>query len=164
MVSLYEIPVRTLRGEPFDMTSLRGRKVLLVNTASECGYTPQLAQLQELHENYAAGGLRVIGVPCNDFGHQEPGTAGEIEQFCELNYGVSFTLLEKSVCKAGPQQHPLFRWLQHKSENGTGDFEITWNFQKYCISEKGHIEHVIAPARDALDPEILQWITQHKLF
>jgi len=134
MSNLYDFKATTLAGKPFDLKMLEGRLVLAVNTASECGFTPQYAGLEALHREYSARGLAVLGFPCNQFGAQEPGGAAEIAAFCEKNYGVSFPLLEKTEVN-GPDAHPLYRWL--RAESGGGDIE--WNFVKFLIGRDGEL-------------------------
>lgn len=136
MTSAYDFTFETLRGETFPLRDLRGHPVLVVNTASKCGFTPQYAGLQALWESYGPGGLKVIGVPCNDFGGQEPGSAEEIGQFCQMNYGVSFPIMAK-VHTTGPQAHPFFRWVVE--EKGFLA-RPRWNFYKYLIRKDGSLQ------------------------
>ncbi len=133
---LYAVKIQSIEGEALDLSTYKGKKILFVNVASECGYTPQYKELQMLQEKYSDK-LVVIGVPCNQFGGQEPGTPKEIATFCEKNYGVTFTLTEKVDVK-GKEQHPLYQWLTQKSENGMEDSSVKWNFQKYLIDENGN--------------------------
>lgn len=133
--SIYEIEINSLGGEPIDLAEFKGKKVLFVNVASECGFTPQYAELQELYDTYQDR-LVVIGLPCNQFGGQEPGTADEIESFCKKNYGVTFLMTEKIDVK-GDNQHPLYTWLTEKNLNGVDNSSVKWNFQKYLIDENG---------------------------
>ena len=135
--SIYDIRINDLRGELIDLNQAKGKKLLIVNTASKCGFTNQYAELQKLHQNYSES-LVVLGVPCNQFGKQEPGNAAEINEFCELNYGVSFTLTEKVDVKGG-KQHPLYAWLTQKKLNGVKNSSVKWNFQKYLIDEEGKL-------------------------
>ncbi len=151
--NIHSFHVKTLGGKEFRFDSLKGRNVLLVNTASVCGYTPQYKQLQELHEKHGKQ-VTVIGIPCNDFGGQEPGSAEEIGEFCSLNFGVTFTLLEKMQAK-GEQAHPLFRWLSDKELNGVNDIKPQWNFGKYVICKNGELIHYFAPPVSPLDEELL---------
>jgi len=136
-VSLYDISINSLTGEPIDLSSFKGKKILIVNTASECGFTGQYEGLQELYNTYKDK-LVVIGVPCNQFGGQEPGTASEIQSFCKQNYGVTFLMTEKVDVK-GENQHPLYKWLTSKELNGVSSSSVKWNFQKYLIDEKGNL-------------------------
>ncbi len=135
--SLYDISINSLTGEPIDLSSFKGKKILIVNTASECGFTGQYEGLQELYNTYKDK-LVVIGVPCNQFGGQEPGTASEIQSFCKQNYGVTFLMTEKVDVK-GENQHPLYKWLTSKELNGVSSSSVKWNFQKYLIDEKGNL-------------------------
>lgn len=134
-LSIYDITINSLSGEKIDLEQFKGKKLLIVNTASECGFTKQYADLQILSETYKDQ-LVVIGVPCNQFGGQEPGNADEIMSFCETNYGVTFLLTEKVDVK-GDNQHPLYTWLTQKEMNGIKNTSIKWNFQKYLIDENG---------------------------
>ena len=135
--SLYDISINSLTGGPIDLSSFKGKKILIVNTASECGFTGQYEGLQELYNTYKDK-LVVIGVPCNQFGGQEPGTASEIQSFCKQNYGVTFLMTEKVDVKGG-NQHPLYKWLTSKELNGVSSSSVKWNFQKYLIDEKGNL-------------------------
>lgn len=134
--SLYDISINSITGEPIDFKSFKGKKILFVNTASECGFTGQYADLEKLHKKYQDK-LVVIGIPCNQFGGQEPGTLTEIKSFCEVNYGVTFLLTEKVDVK-GDNQHPLYSWLTRKEQNGVKSTSVKWNFQKYLIDENGN--------------------------
>jgi len=134
--SLYDISINSINGELIDLKSFKGKKILFVNTASECGFTGQYADLEKLHKKYEDK-LVVIGVPCNQFGGQEPGTLTEIKTFCEVNYGVTFLLTEKVDVK-GDNQHPLYAWLTNKEKNGLKSSSVKWNFQKYLIDENGN--------------------------
>ncbi len=133
--SVYDINIKTLQGKTLNLSKYKGKKILFVNVASKCGFTPQYKELQKLYEKYEDK-LVVIGVPCNQFGSQEPGSSNEIEQFCEFNYGVTFPMTEKIDVK-GSQQHPLYKWLTNKSKNGKKSSSVKWNFQKYLIDENG---------------------------
>lgn len=131
---LYGIKINTLQGKPLDLSEFKGKKILFVNVASKCGFTPQYRELQELSETYK--NLVVIGVPCNQFGKQEPGNSEEIEEFCQVNYGVSFLITEKIDVK-GSNKHPLYAWLTTKTINGKQNSTVKWNFQKYLVDEHG---------------------------
>jgi len=135
--SIYDISINNLQGKPIDLKTFKGKHILFVNVASKCGFTPQYKALQELQENYSET-LTVIGVPCNQFGSQEPGNADAIEVFCEVNYGVSFLITEKIDVK-GKQQHPLYAWLTKASKNGKSSSSVKWNFQKYMVSPDGKL-------------------------
>ncbi|MEM9679307.1 MAG: glutathione peroxidase [Bacteroidota bacterium] len=135
--SLYDIEINSLQGKPIDLAQFKGKHIVFVNVASKCGFTPQYRELQQLHETYKDK-LQVIGIPCNQFGKQEPGNATEIESFCEINYGVTFPITEKVDVK-GSQQHPLYKWLTTKAMNGKKSSNVKWNFQKYLVNGKGHL-------------------------
>jgi len=135
--SIYDIKINSLIDQPIDLTEFKAKKILIVNVASKCGFTPQYKDLQELHDMYKDK-LVIIGVPCNQFGEQEPGEAEEIQSFCQKNYGVEFLITEKIDVK-GENQHPLYQWLTQKSFNGQLDSEVKWNFQKYLIDENGQL-------------------------
>lgn len=135
--SIYDIEINSISGEPIDLFQFSGKKMLIVNVASQCGFTGQYKDLQKLHEHYQDK-LQVIGVPCNQFGAQEPGSANEISSFCERNYGVKFLITEKIKVK-GSEQHPLYSWLTKKSNNGAINSSVKWNFQKYLIDENGNL-------------------------
>ena len=136
-VSIYDYEINSLQGKPIDLSQFKGKKMLFVNVASKCGFTPQYKDLQRLHENYKDT-LEVIGVPCNQFGRQEPGSASEIEEFCQVNYGVDFLITEKVDVK-GSNQHPLYQWLTKKALNGRKSASVKWNFQKYLVDEEGQL-------------------------
>ncbi len=154
----YSFEVKTLVGEDFALSSLKGKKVMVVNTASKCGLTPQYEQLQAIYEKYGGEDFEIIGFPANNFMNQEPGTAEEIAEFCQINYGVTFPMMAKISVK-GDDQHPLYQWLTQKSKNGVTDSKVQWNFQKYLIGPDGTLEKVIPPKTKPDDPEIIAWIT-----
>ena len=154
MNSIHQFSVEGLEGETLDFASFAGKKVLVVNVASECGYTPQYQQLQELYTHFGDR-LVVVGFPCNDFGAQESGSADAIRQFCKKRFGVTFPLAAKVQIK-GPNPHPVYRWLTHAAENGHSDSHVSWNFQKYLLDEQGHLLAVFPPACDPLDPALLE--------
>jgi glutathione peroxidase len=137
LTSIYDIQINSLQGNSINLSNFKDKYLLIVNVASKCGFTPQYKELQKLHEKYKKS-LIVIGVPCNQFGQQEPGEAFEIQEFCEANYGVEFLITEKIDVK-GNNQHPLFKWLTDKSLNGCKDSKVKWNFQKYLINPKGNL-------------------------
>jgi len=136
-MSFYDFTLNSIDGKPIAFSSFKGKKVLLVNTASQCGYTPQYADLQKLHEQYGEK-LTVVGIPANNFGGQEPGSNEQISGFCSKNYGVTFQMLEKISVK-GSDMHPLYAWLSDKNQNGWNDQTPNWNFCKYLISEDGKL-------------------------
>ena len=137
-VSFYSLKLKSLDGkEEWSFEDFKGKKVLIVNTASECGYTPQYEGLQKLHEKYK-GKLIIIGCPCNQFGGQEPGDQQKIGAFCQKNYGVTFRLSEKLDVR-GDNRHAVYAWLCEKAQNGAMDASVTWNFNKFLIDEKGNL-------------------------
>ncbi|HEX8549047.1 MAG TPA: glutathione peroxidase [Cytophagaceae bacterium] len=154
--SFYEFKVNGLDGTVVDFSKFKGKKVLIVNTASECGFTPQYAELQKLHEQYGSK-VTVIGVPSNDFGGQEPGDATQIQNFCQKNFGVTFQMLEKATVK-GSDKHPLYQWLSDKSKNGWNDQEPKWNFSKYLINEKGELVKFYPSSVSPMSKELLEAI------
>jgi glutathione peroxidase len=154
----YDFTVKTLGGEDFNLSSLEGKKVMVVNTASKCGLTPQYEQLQAIYEQYGGDDFVIIGFPANNFMNQEPGTAEEIREFCSVNYGVTFPMMAKISVK-GDDQHPLYQWLTQKDKNSFKDSKVQWNFQKYLISPEGELQKVIPPKTKPDDPEIIAWIT-----
>ena len=133
--SLYTVEINSLQGKPINLSDFKGKKILFVNVASKCGFTPQYRELEELQQANKDH-LVVIGVPCNQFGQQEPGNADEIQEFCEVNYGVSFLITEKIDVK-GSNQHNLYEWLTKKEVNGKQNTKVKWNFQKYLVDEEG---------------------------
>ncbi|WP_425596960.1 glutathione peroxidase [Seonamhaeicola maritimus] len=135
--SPFEIKINSIHGEPINLLQFKGKHILIVNVASKCGFTSQYKELQKMYEMYKDT-LQIIGVPCNQFGGQEPGTLEEINSFCQINYGVSFPLTEKIEVK-GKNQHPLYTWLTNKTNNGVKSSEVKWNFQKYLIDPKGNL-------------------------
>ena len=153
----YDFRVKTLEGEEFNFSTLKGKKVLIVNTASKCGYTPQYEDLQTLHEQYGKN-LVIIGFPANNFANQEPGTALEIRQFCTDKYEVTFPLMEKISVK-GDDIHPLYKWLTSKSLNGVMDSEVKWNFQKYLIDENGKLVDVLYSKEKPGSEKVITWLS-----
>lgn len=151
-MTLYDFSLNYLNGNPIEWKAFEGKKVLLVNVASECGLTPQYTQLQEMMEEFGGNDFTILGVPCNDFAGQEPGTAEEIATFCSTNYGVSFPLSEK-VHTVGSDIHPIYQWLFDQTNS-----EVTWNFQKFLINEKGEVVGVHSPQTEPSDDQILDWI------
>ena len=154
--TVYDYSINDIKGKPFDLSKFKGKKILLVNVASACGYTPQYKGLEELYENFKDK-VEVIGLPCNDFGEQEPGTPQEIEQFCEVNFGVTFPLTEK-VKILGPDPHPLYQFLMKKELNGYRDSEVRWNFQKYLIDENGNLVKIFSTLVEPLSEELLAMV------
>lgn len=155
--TLYDFSCKTLDGKDFSFSTLKGKKIMIVNTASECGFTPQYKDLQALYEKYKDANFTIIGFPCNDFGKQEPGTGEEIQSFCTKNFGVTFPLMEKVVVK-GDDKCAVYKWLSSKEENGVEDSKVAWNFNKYLIDENGKYVKHIGSATNPLDKEITSWI------
>ena len=153
-MTLYDIPLRTLGGEPTSLGDYRGRAVLLVNVASKCGLTPQYAGLERLQKEYGDRGLTVLGVPCNQFGGQEPGSAEEIETFCSTTYGVSFPLLEKTEVN-GADRHPLYVELTRLADADGEAGDVQWNFEKFLISPAGEPVARIRPRTEPDAPELV---------
>lgn len=157
--NLYDFKVKDIDGKEFDLSSLKGKKVMLVNVASKCGLTPQYEQLEALSKQYKNKNFVIIGFPSDNFAGQEFDTNSEIKQFCSLTYGVTFPMMSKIDVK-GDHQSPVYRWLTRKSENGYSDNTVEWNFQKYLIDEKGNLSMVIPP-RELPDSErIIRWIEE----
>ncbi|MBS3992240.1 MAG: glutathione peroxidase [Bacteroidetes bacterium] len=157
--SIHKFVVFDINHMPFDFAKLKGKKIIVVNTASKCGYTPQYEQLQKLYEKYQQKGLVIVGFPANNFRNQEPGTNEEIAEFCKLNYGVTFPMMEKISVK-GDDIHPIYQFLTQMEKNGVLDSEVAWNFQKYLINEKGILVKMIKHSTSPLDDEIIKWIEQ----
>lgn len=155
--SFYDFTVKTIDGKDYALSQLKGKKVLVVNVASKCGLTPQYEGLQELYTKYADKGLIIIGFPANNFKGQEPGSNEEIQEFCTLNYGVTFPMMEK-ISVQGDDIAPLYKWLTTKEGNGKADAEVTWNFQKFMISENGEWIGSVPPRTSPLSDEIIKWI------
>ena len=152
----YDFKVKTLEGKDFDFASLKGKKVMVVNTASKCGYTPQYKDLEEIYEKNQ-GNLVIIGFPANNFLNQEPGSATEIRAFCTANYGVTFPMMEKISVK-GDDMAPIYKWLTSKSQNGVMDSSVKWNFQKYLIDENGKLIDVIYSSEKPTSDKVTAWI------
>jgi len=153
MKSFYDLQLNDINGDEIDLQSFKGKKVLLVNVASKCGYTDQYADLQELYETHGDK-LEIIGIPCNDFGRQEPGSASEIQNFCKLNYGVTFTLAEKQKIKSEPISG-IYQWLSDPNLNGWNSSLPSWNFCKYVINESGELTHFFKSGVNPNGKEIL---------
>jgi glutathione peroxidase len=153
----YSYTVKTIDGNDFALSQLKGKKVLVVNVASKCGLTPQYEQLQALYEQYKDRGFTIIGFPANNFGAQEPGTNEEIKEFCTATYGVTFPVMAKISVK-GDDIAPLYQWLTTKAGNGREEAEVQWNFQKFLIGENGEWVKSIAPRTSPNDEEIIAWI------
>jgi glutathione peroxidase len=155
--TFHDFKVKTIEGKDFDLASLKGKKVMVVNTASKCGLTPQYEDLQKLYSKYVSKNFVIIGFPANNFLSQEPGSNSEIKQFCTSEYGVTFPMMEKISVK-GDDMAPVYQWLTQKSENGVLDSEVKWNFQKYLVDENGKLVKMISPRDKPDSEEIIQWI------
>jgi glutathione peroxidase len=153
MNTIHTFKVESIEGGSIDFAQFKGNKIIVVNVASECGYTPQYKQLQELYENFE-GKATIVGFPANNFGGQEPGTNQEIQQFCSLRYGVTFPM----AAKIDINTHPVYQWLTQKAQNGLMDSEVSWNFQKYLLDENGQLVRSLPSAVSPLDDEILNWL------
>ena len=156
MASIHNICIEGINGKDIRLEQFRGKKLMIVNVASECDYTPQYDQLEDLYRHYEAS-LAIIGCPCNDFGNQEPGEEKEIASFCQTFFHVTFPLSKKINIRSTPV-HPLYQWLTDKTLNGVLDNEVSWNFQKYMINPEGELEHMFSPETSPLDDQIIQWI------
>jgi glutathione peroxidase len=155
--NFYDFTVQSIDGKEFPLSELKGKKVLVVNVASKCGLTPQYEQLQDLYETYGGDDFTIIGFPANNFGKQEPGTNEEIQQFCRLNYGVTFPMMAK-ISVTGDDKAPVYKWLTEKIQNGKEDAEVTWNFQKFMIDKDGNWVGMVPPKTNPMDEEIISWI------
>jgi len=156
--SLYDFKVKDIYGEEFDFRNLKGKKIMIVNTASKCGLTSQYKGLENLYSRYKNMNFVIIGFPANNFLWQEPGSNEKIANFCKENYGVSFPMMSK-ISVRGSSMHPLYKFLTDKSKNGVISSSVSWNFQKYLINEDGSIYKVISPRTNPEDPKIIDWIT-----
>ena len=157
--SFHDFTVTTIDGKSFPLSNLKGKKVLVVNTASKCGLTKQYKDLEFLYQNYGGDNFEIIGFPANNFMNQEPGTNKEIHEFCKKNYGISFLIMAKISVK-GNNTHPLYQWLTQKSLNGKMDSKIKWNFQKYLIDENGQLIDMVEPRESPSCVKIIKWISQ----
>ena len=155
--TIYQFSVEDLYGEIFDFSKLKGKKIMIVNTASKCGLTPQYKALQSLYEKFSETNFVIVGFPANNFLWQEPGTNEEIAEFCAQNYGVTFPMMGK-ISVVGSNQHPIYSFLTKKKLNGSIDSMVTWNFQKFLIDENGYVVKSISPRRQPDDEEVINWI------
>jgi glutathione peroxidase len=156
---IYGFTVKTIDGEDFSFSSLKGKKIMIVNVASRCGLTPQYKVLQKLYEKYKDKNFVIVGFPANNFGAQEPGSNAEIKTFCTNDYGVTFPMMAKISVK-GEDMAPIYQWLTSEKWNGTGDAEVTWNFQKFLIDENGRWVKSLAPKTSPDSEEIISWIEE----
>ncbi len=159
--NFYDFTVKDIDGNNFPLSQLKGKKVMVVNVASKCGFTPQYEQLEAVYKKYSSNNFVIIGFPANDFKEQEPGTNREIKLFCTENYGVTFPMMGKIHVK-GDSIHPLYKWLTQKSLNGVEDSHVKWNFQKYLINRQGQIEMVVSPWTKPDNKKIIKWIEGEK--
>ena len=155
--TIYQFKVETLSGEEFDFSMLKGKKMMIVNTASECGFTPQYENLQKLYDTYKDDNFVIVGFPANNFNSQEPGTNEEIAEFCKKNYGVTFPMMDKVSVK-GDDTHDVYQFLTQKVRNGYEDSEVSWNFQKYLIDENGRLVRMVDSKTLPDDESIVNWI------
>jgi glutathione peroxidase len=156
--NFHSFKTKTIDGADFDLASLKGKKVLVVNTASKCGLTPQYKDLQDLYAKYGGDNFMVIGFPANNFLSQEPGSNADIKQFCKEEYKVTFPMMQKISVK-GDDMDPIYKWLTSKALNGKMDAEVSWNFQKFMIDENGNFVDMVSPKTKPNDEKILKWIT-----
>ena len=154
---IYDYTVNDINGNKFDFSTLSGKKVIIVNTASNCGFAEQYGELEELYHKYKSTGLEIVAFPSNDFKNLEPGTNEEIEKFCKENYNVSFWLMEKSNVK-GEDQIDIYKYLTNKDINGVMDSKVGWNFQKYLVDRNGHLVKYIPAKVSPLDTAIVNWV------
>ncbi len=157
--SIHQFVVIDIEGNKFDFSSLKGKKIMVVNTASRCGLTPQYEKLEELYTKYKSKNFIIVGFPANDFLMQEPGSNEDIAKFCKKNYGVSFPMMSK-ISVNGKKIHPVYKFLTKKSLNGLKDNKVEWNFQKYLLDEKGYLVRVISPSTAPDDASIVEWINK----
>ncbi|MFP4041643.1 MAG: glutathione peroxidase [Bacteroidales bacterium] len=157
--SFHDFTMKDIDGNDIELSQFAGKKLLVVNTASKCGFTSQYEGLQEIYEKYGSENFTVIGFPANNFKNQEPGSNEEIKQFCSKNYGVTFPMMEKISVK-GEDQHPLYQWLTQRKYNGKMDSKVKWNFQKYLIDEEGQLVDVFFSRTKPNSQKIVNWIEQ----
>jgi len=155
--TFFDFTVEAIDGSAFGLAQLKGKKVLVVNTASKCGFTPQYEGLEKLYQKYGGEKFTIIGFPANNFLRQEPGTNDEIAEFCKINYGVTFPMMAKISVK-GKNKHEVYQWLTQKEQNGVMDSKVSWNFQKYLIDEEGRLVNTFPPKTKPFDEKIVAWI------
>lgn len=155
--TFYDYTVEDITGNTYNLADLKGKKVLVVNTASKCGFTPQYADLEKLYQEYKDRNFIIIGFPANNFMGQEPGTNEEIKNFCMVNYGVSFPMMSKISVK-GDDMAPVYKWLTTKDLNGVMDSKVGWNFQKYLIDEKGNLVDMLSSKEKPYSEKIISWL------
>lgn len=157
--SFYDLKAKTIDGKVFNFSDLKGKKVLIVNTASKCSFTTQYADLEKVYNQFKDANFVIIGFPANNFGKQEPGSNEEIKEFCTKNYGVSFPMMEKISVK-GDDIDPIYQWLTEKKLNGKMDSSVKWNFQKYLIDENGNLVDVVYSNEKPSGDKIVNWISK----
>lgn len=157
MKTIYDYKVEDINGEEFDFADLKGKKILIVNTASKCGFTPQFEGLEKLYQKYKDQNFIIVGFPSNDFGQQDPGTNEEIAEFCRINYGVSFPMMSKISVK-GENMAPIYQFLTQKELNGEKNSSVKWNFQKYLINEDGTLHDYFYSITNPESKKITKWI------
>lgn len=157
--SFYDLKSTTIDGKEFNFSSLKGKKVMVVNTASKCGFTPQYEDLEKIYKAYKDKNFVIIGFPANNFNKQEPGTNADIKEFCTKNYGVSFQMMEKISVK-GEDMDPVYHWLTEKKLNGKMDSSVKWNFQKYLIDENGNLVDIIGSNEKPTSEKVVNWISK----
>ena len=155
----YDLKSTTIDGKEFNFSSLKGKKVMVVNTASKCGFTPQYEDLEKIYKAYKDKNFVIIGFPANNFNKQEPGTNADIKEFCTKNYGVSFQMMEKISVK-GEDMDPVYHWLTEKMLNGKMDSSVKWNFQKYLIDENGNLVDIIGSNEKPTSEKVVNWISK----
>lgn len=155
--SIHQFKVKTIEGQDFDFMGLKGKKILVVNTASKCGLTPQFEALEKLYQRYKHQNFVVVGFPCNQFKEQDPGSDMEIMAFCTRNYGVSFPMMQKVDVK-GENTSDIYSWLTRKDKNGVMNSTVAWNFQKYMMDENGHLVNYVLPFKSPDCKKIIRWI------
>lgn len=161
--TFHDFKTQTLEGENFDLASLKGKKILVVNTASKCGLTPQYEDLEKLYKEYGGDNFTIIGFPANNFLKQEPGNSEEIREFCTQNYGVTFPMMHKISVK-GDDMDLIYQWLTQKEKNGILDSQIKWNFQKYMIDEDGKLINVVWPKEKPYSDKIISWLSSESSY
>ena len=157
--NIYQFTMKSIEGKPVPLAQYKGKVVIIVNTASKCGLTPQYADLEKFYKEYKGKGVVVLGFPANNFMKQEPGSNEEIKGFCEKNYGVTFDMFEKIEVK-GKEIHPLYAFLTQKSQNGTVESEVSWNFQKFVINKKGEVVASFSPRAGIYDAEVVELVNK----
>lgn len=157
--TLYDFKAKTIDGAEFDFSALKGKKVLVVNIATECSLAPQLKKLQELYEEFGGEDFEIIAFPCNDFGKQEPGDNAEIKEVCTSKYAITFPVMEKISIK-GDNPHPIYKWLTCSEENGVLESKVTWNYQKFIIDQNGQVVDSFSPISSPKSTRIIEWLME----